>query len=60
MEKFGVVKEDLLKELKDRYHELREELVFHVKIGAEQSREYHMIQARLSDLKARIDELTRA
>ena len=60
MEKLGIAKEDLLDELKKLYHHLREELSFHVKIGAAESREYHMIQSRVASVKEKIAELEAA
>lgn len=57
MEKIGISREDLLKELKADYHETRKALAEQVKLGAADALVSSTVHARLEAIKAKINEL---
>lgn len=57
MEKLGIAKQDLLKELKQMYLETKEQAVSLTKEGSENPVKRQLLEKRLTAIQAKIDEV---
>ena len=57
MEKLGISREDLLKELKADYHETRRALSDQIKLGSANGIAINTVTERLTAIRTKIDEL---